>query len=288
MASTPGPGRSTHLPDFVGIGALKAGTSYLDAMLRSHPQTCMPAAVTEVEFFSRHHERGPAWYEAQFCRCGAPVRGEVSPQYLFDEACPERIADLLPHARLILSVRDPVLRAYSQYKHWVQEMAFTGSFEDYLCEHPGAVERGMYFRLLSRYLRRFGREQLLVVVFEDMVTHPRQVLAQVYAFVGVDPAFVPADVDAPVNRSGVPRFHRAYVRSKEVSRWMQDRGGGKLVAVAKRSGVGRRLQTTSPGPASFAPLPPSAASDLALTYADDVASLSDFLGRDLSTVWSAA
>jgi hypothetical protein len=285
MAAAAGAGRAPRLPDFVGIGALKAGTSYLDAMLRSHPQTCMPA--TEVEYFSRHHGRGPAWYEAQFCRCDAPVRGEVSPQYLFDEASPGRIADLLPHARLLVSVRDPVLRAYSQYKHWVQETAFPGSFEDYLGQHPGAVERGMYFRHLSRYLLRFRREQVLVVVFEDMVRHPRQVLAEVYAFVGVDPAHVPPAVDAAVNRSGVPRFHRAYVRAKGVSRWLQDRRAGKLVAVAKRSGVGRILQTEPPAPAAFAPLAPASARALAVTYAEDVASLSELLGRDLSTLWSA-
>jgi hypothetical protein len=276
------------LPSFVGIGALKAGTSYLDAMLRSHPQTCMPTSVKEVEYFNRHHGRGPGWYEAQFCRCSALARGEVSPQYLFDPACPDRIADLLPGAQLVVSVRDPVQRAYSQYKHWVQETAYEGSFDDFLSDHPGAVGRGMYFELLSRYLDRFPREQLLVVVFEDMVKNPTDVLSEVYEFVGVDPSHVPAEVEAPVNASGVPRFHGAYVRAKEVSSWMRDRRGGRLVALAKRTGVGRLLQSPAPDPPSFPPLPVATAGELARTYADDVASLSGFLGRDLSAVWPAA
>ena len=247
----------------------------------------MPANVKEVEYFNRHHGRGPGWYEAQFCRCQAKARGDVSPQYLFDPACPDRIADLLPGAKLVVSVRDPVQRAYSQYKHWVQETAYSGTFDDFLSDHPGAVGRGMYFELLSRYLDRFPAEQLLVVVFEEMVEHPTEVLPQVFAFVGVDPSYVPAGVGTPVNTSGVPRFHGAYVRAKGLSNWMRDRRAGRLVALAKRSGVGRLLQAPTSDVPPFPPLPVATARDLARTYADDVAALSQFLGRDLSAVWSA-
>ncbi|MEN3314762.1 MAG: hypothetical protein V7605_996 [Acidimicrobiaceae bacterium] len=285
MPTTPAPGRSLRLPDFLGIGALKAGTSYLETMLRSHPETCMPAAGTELEFFNRHYQRGPAWYAAQFCRCEAPVRGEVSPPYLFDPASPQRIADLLPEVRLLVSVRDPVQRAYSQYKHWVQVTAYPGSFDDFISDHPGAVERGMYFELVSRYLERFRREQLLVVVFEDMVRCPAEVLPQVYAFVGVDPSYVAEAADDAVNASGVPRFHRAYVRAQEVSHMLSDHGAGKLVALAKRTGVARLLKSSTSAPPPFTPLSPATAADLARTYAGDVASLSELLGRDLAAVW---
>jgi len=288
VPTTPVPGRSLRLPDFLGIGALKAGTSYLETMLRAHPETCMPATGTELQYFNRHYGRGPSWYEAQFCRCQAPVRGEVSPPYLFDPASPQRVADLLPDVRLIVSVRDPVLRAYSQYKHWVQVTAYRGSFDDFLADHPGAIDRGKYFELVSRYLERFRREQLLVVVFEDMVRCPTEVLPEVYAFVGVDPSFVASSAEDAVNASGVPRFHRAYVRAQEVSRMLSDRGAGKLVALAKRTGAARVLKSSTSGTAPFAPLPPSTAADLARTYADDVGSLSELLGRDLAAVWPTA
>ena len=68
------------LPDFLAIGALKAGTTYLDSMLRDHPDLCLPATVKEVEFFTRHYDRGPAWYARRFAGCGSGRAGEVSPQ----------------------------------------------------------------------------------------------------------------------------------------------------------------------------------------------------------------
>jgi len=273
------------LPDFLGIGALKAGTSYLDAMLRDHPQTWLPPRLKEVEFFNRHYERGPEWYEQQFRGSQGRVRGEVSPQYLFDGRVAGRIHALIPEARLIVSVRDPVQRAYSQYKHWVQETGYRRSFDDFLAEHPGAVDRGRYLALLDPYLQLFAREQILVIVFEELVDQPQATMEQVYRFVGVDAAHVPGPSDEAVNASGSPRFHGSYVAVKRVTRWLQDRGATSVIAAAKRTGLGRVFRP-SDDPPDFAPLPPATARSLAETYADDVAALSAFLGRDLGLLWS--
>lgn len=275
------------LPDFLGIGALKAGTSYLEDMLRSHPGISMPVSTKGLEYFSRHYERGPDWYAAQFSPANKAVMGEVSPQYLFDPRCPARIAELLPRARLVVSVRDPIARAYSQYKHWMQVTAYKGSFDDYLIEHPGVMERGRYFELLSRYLELFDREQLYVLVFEELVQRPAEVLPEVYAFIGADPSYVPAHAEAPIHSSYSPRFRRAHAGAKRLSRWLRDRGAGRLAAQAKSSVVGRILQTPTADRARFGALPPPTAARLADAYAPDVASLSELLGRDLSVVWPA-
>jgi len=271
------------LPDFLGIGALKAGTTYLDAMLRSHPETCMPAGLKEVEFFNRHYERGPQWYEQKFRGCGGRVRGEVSPQYLFDAGAAARIAALLPAARLVLTVRDPVERAYSQYKHWVQETAYRGSFDSFLVDHPGAVERGRYFALLRPYLDCFARDQVLIVVFDDLVQRPVPTMQEVYGFVGVDPRHVPPAADEAMNVSGSPRFHGAYVAAKRVSRWLHDKGGSSIVAATKVAGVARVFRPRQ-GAGGVAP-PPDSARRLAETYADDVAALSGLVDRDLAGLW---
>ncbi len=276
---------AAHLPDFLGLGALKAGTSYLDAMLRDHPATWLPPAVKEVEFFNRHYDRGPEWYEQQFRGADGRACGEVSPQYLFDGRVAGRIRDLVPDARLIVSVRNPVHRAYSQYKHWVQETAYRGSFEDFLREHPGAVERGRYLSLLRPYLDQFPREQILVIVFEDLVSRPADTIGAVYRFIGVDPGHRPAGAEQAVNVSGSPRFHRSYVATKRVSRWLQDRGGAGVIAAGKRLGVNRVFRSTDGAP-DFAPLLPAAERSLADAYADDVVALSAFLGRDLGPLWS--
>ncbi|MGI8777099.1 MAG: sulfotransferase family protein [Acidimicrobiales bacterium] len=287
------------LPDFLGIGALKAGTSYLDAMLRGHPEVGLPPAVKEVEFFNRHFDRGSEWYTRQFRGAEDRVRGEISPQYLFDARAAGRIRDLVPDVRLIVSVRNPVERAYSQYKHWAQETAYRGSFEDFLTDHPGAVARGRYLPQLRPYLDRFSREQILVIVFEELVGRP-DTMAAVYRFIGADPQYreepsgqkgrsspppQPPRAAQAVNVSAPPRFHGSYVASKRVSRWIQDRGGTRIIAAAKRAGIDRVFGSKGEGPA-FAPLLPDTARRLADTYAGDVDALSRFLGRDLGPMWS--
>jgi len=273
------------LPDFLVIGALKAGTTYLDELLRDHPELCLPATVKEVEFFTRHYDRGPAWYARRFAKCGSRRAGEVSPQYLSDPRCPARIHELLPDARLLVSLRDPVQRAYSQYKHWVQVSGYGGDFEQYLTDHPGAIDEGRYFDLLSRYLELFPAERLHTVVFEDLLGQPVQVMKGVFHFLGVDTHYTPPSLGA-ANVSTRPRFHRSYVRAKRVSRWLNDRrAGGRIVGWAKRTGAVRVFgERKSDG---FGPLTPAAAARLRDEYRDDVAMLSRLLDRDLPTAWGS-
>ncbi len=273
------------LPGFLGIGSLKAGTTYLDAMLRDHPQLSLPAAIKEVEFFNRHHARGPGWYRQQFRGCSGRMRGEVSPQYLFDPTVPGRISELIPEARLLVSVRDPVRRAYSQYKHWVQETGYGQSFDQFLIDHPGAVERGRYFSCLRPYLESFDRDQILVLVFDDLIGEPLATMQRVYAFLGVDADHAPAAAGQPVYASAPPRFHQGYVAAKRVSRRFHQWGLAGVVATGRRAGLGRAFRPSGREP-SFAVLPPDTARRLADGYADDVASLSGLLGRDLSALWS--
>lgn len=271
------------LPDFLGIGALKAATTYLDALLRRHPELCLPAALKEVQFFNRYFNRGVDWYSALFRACGARRPGEVSPQYLFDPECPARIARVLPDVKLLVSVRDPVQRAYSQYKHWVEERGYLKPFEDFLEEHPQAVERGEYFRSTSRYLDLFPRERMHFVVAEELVTDPAPVLTDVFDFLGVGPGPVPATVEGPRNVSTIPRFHGAYVRTKQVTRLLYRVGGARVVDTAKRLGAEQLFRAG--GKAGFSPLDPETAARLAEHYADDVSSLSRLLDRDLSRYW---
>lgn len=273
------------LPDFVGLGALKAGTSYLDAMLRSHPALSLPLHVKEVEFFNRHHNRGAAWYEKQFAADTGRPRGEVSPQYLHDAECAARIRDANAAAKLIVSVRDPIARAYSQYRHWVRETGYRSDFATFLDQHPGAVQRSRYFAALQPYRELFPEAQLHVVVFEDMVSKPEPVLREIYGFLGVDDAHLPAEVHTAVNSSDAVRFPRLYVRTKRVTRWLYAHGAGRTVGWLKGSAPAALL--TRPGGTVDAtvPIPAGLAARLKAEFRADTAQLSDYLGRDLLSLW---
>jgi hypothetical protein len=193
------------------IGAQKAGTTALYAYLRWHPGITGPS-WKEVSFFDRHWWRGEAWYRGQFpIRAGSRLVGEASPSYLFHPLAPERARALVPDAKLIALVRDPVDRAYSQYQHEVALGREPLSFEDALAAEEertrGEAERlaadprawsrawwdhtyaarGLYAEQLERWLAAFPREQLLVVATEELGERPAETYASVLAFLGAAP-----------------------------------------------------------------------------------------------------
>lgn len=199
------------LPDFLVIGAQKAGTTALYAYLRWHPGITGPS-WKEVSFFDRHWWRGEAWYRGQFpVRTAGRLVGEASPSYLFHPLAPERVRALVPDVRLIALLRDPVARAYSHYQHEVALGREPLSFEDALAAEEertrGEVERivadprafsrawwdhtyaarGRYAEQLERWLEVFPREQLLVIRSEDLGERPGETYASVLAFLGAAP-----------------------------------------------------------------------------------------------------
>ena len=105
------------LPDFLGIGAQKAGTTYLYSLLSEHPQVFL-SSPKELHFFSLHYQKGLAWYQDQF-KFAATDKccGEITPYYMFHPLASKRIRKHLPNVKLIVLLRDPVERALSQFFH---------------------------------------------------------------------------------------------------------------------------------------------------------------------------
>ena len=199
------------LPDVLVIGAQKAGTTALYAYLRWHPGITGPS-WKEVSFFDRHWWRGEAWYRGHFpLRAGERLVGEASPSYLFHPLAPERARSVVPDAKLIALVRNPVDRAYSHYQHEVALGREPLSFEDALAAEEertrGEVERlvadprafspawwghtyvarGRYAEQLERWLAVFPRGQLLVVATEELGERPAQTYARILRFLGAAP-----------------------------------------------------------------------------------------------------
>jgi hypothetical protein len=201
------------LPDFLILGAQKAGTTALYAYLRRHPGITGPS-WKEVSFFDRHYARGEAWYRGNFpnkLRARGGLVGEASPSYVFHPLGPERVRGLVPEAKLIVLVRNPVDRAFSHYQHEVALGREPLSFEEALEAEDerlrGEVERmladpryfshawwnytyqarGRYAEQLERWLEVFPREQLLIVPSEDLGSDPAGTYGRVLEFLGAPP-----------------------------------------------------------------------------------------------------
>jgi hypothetical protein len=203
------PGRGV-LPGCVILGAQKAGTSSLFDYLAQHP-AILPAARKEVHFFDLNHRRGTDWYRSFFRGNGDGIGLEATPYYLFHPAVPARLKALLPEARLIVLLRDPVERANSHYWHArkrgleplelaaaldVEEDRLRGEEERLLAEpgyasfahrHQSYRARGLYARQIDRWLQHFPREQFLFLKAETLFADPAAVLPRVLDFLGAPP-----------------------------------------------------------------------------------------------------
>ncbi len=213
------------LPDFLLIGAQKAGTTSLYAYLVAHPDV-RAAARKEVHYFdlgfTRGAELGEGWYRSMFplrarlaleqrATHGGPVlTGEASPYYLFHPMAPQRAAALVPDARLLVLVRDPVERAWSHYRHEVaagrepldlaaaldaEPQRLAGAEEDLRAgvdSEPtrahrrfAYVGRGRYAEQLCAWLGHFPRDQVLVLTAEDLFERPEPTWQAAVDFLGL-------------------------------------------------------------------------------------------------------
>jgi len=212
------------LPNLVVIGAMKCATTSLHHYLDLHPQIAM-ARERGLDFFLEDRfGRGVEWYAAQFR--DAPLRGDTSPRYTndpLDAGVPERMAAVLPNARLVYVVRDPVERIVSHYTHYVAAGYEDRSLEQALGGLDGAPERNpyvcrsLYRRQLDRYLGVYPLERIRVIHYEDLRDRRRETLAELFRFLGVDPAFEHPAFDRVHHRTAAKR------RPSRFGRWLGER-----------------------------------------------------------------
>ena len=227
---------AARLPNFVVVGAAKCGTTSLWQYLAQHPDVFLPTRRKELHHFAaddvRASSAGPGdgravedlcatWdeYVAQFAEAGDEAAvGDVSPSYFAYPRSADAIRDRLGRPRIVLILRDPVQKAFSQYSHLLRDGRETLPFWEALAAEPerrakgyGAlwryVESGRYAEPTQHFLDVFGRDHVLVLFFEDLVREPAVTMRQLFAFLGVDPE-VPVDTSGVFNRSGAPRSRR--------------------------------------------------------------------------------
>lgn len=195
------------LPQFIVIGAVKAATTWIKAQLAANPAIFIPGP--EPHYFSREFGRGLEFYRTFFAEAAPGViLGEKSADYLAHPHAPSRIHDLLPQVPLVAQLRNPVERAYSDYKMLFRRGTLAGPPERYLttpdCSHPRLLLDGLYGLHLSRWFDHFPSEQLLVILFEEVRAQPRQTVRRVCDHIGAPDYFSEAIADHRVNDGAAP------------------------------------------------------------------------------------
>lgn len=177
-------------PTAIGIGAQKCASSWIHAVLAAHPQAAV-AREKELDFFSYYYDRGYRWYESLFDEASpATVHFENSPSYFHDPRTPERVRAYDPQMKILLLLRDPVERAYSNHLHEVIKGHIPNlSFEEGLANNPSYLDQSRYGTHLSRWLDVFPAGQVQVMLAENIKADPAGQARRVYEFLGIDPEF---------------------------------------------------------------------------------------------------
>jgi hypothetical protein len=268
------------LPTFVIVGAMRSGTTSLARHLGAHPEVFM-AEEKEVHFFDRHWALGPDWYRGRFARVSAErMVGEATPAYLYHPDVPARMADLLPEARLIAILRNPVDRAYSHY--WLQRglrrerRGFAEAIEEEDREGPvpeaeyAYLGCSLYLPQLQRMEAHFPRTSLLVLLFEELQQDPGALYQTSCRFLGIDQDYAPPDLGRLMNPYRDYRSLRLRLYTRKPPPTLLKRALARLNTV---------------GGSSYPPLDPALQEELSRRFDGPNAALAEWLGRDLS-VWA--
>jgi hypothetical protein len=285
------------LPTFFLVGAMKAGTTSLYQYLNAHPKIFM-SPTKEPNYFCKDFtaqsadRRGRITLWSDYVRLFEAARdetaiGEASVVYLGSRCAAQEIHQALPNSRILILLRDPVERAYSQYlNEWkwnYDHGSFRKAFEHNrsLAEPLGWVgpqphiELGMYHDQVKRYLDVFGPDQVRVYLFDDLKRDVRSLISSVYNFLGVDPSFWSDSFYIRFNTSAKPRFVRFdQMLVEPISR--------RLLAPATRAKLReglRRIYYQGKPP----PLDPEDREFLKTIFRDDILKLQGLIDRDLSS-----
>jgi hypothetical protein len=277
------------LPNLLIIGAQKCGTTSLHAYLDLHPDVNM-AAEKELDFFieDRAWRRGVDWYAARFA-ADAAVRGEASPNYTgwpVWDGVPERASAVVPGARLVYLVRDPIERIESHYLQRRLQDGARGEIADVLGDigdpHNLFVARSRYATQLERWLEHFPQERLLVLSAEELRDARHAAVAAVLAHVGLDDAIDPALLDAEHHRSDDKAelgAGAARLRGSAAGRMLE------AVPARVRAPVTRRLRAALSHPVARQELPADLRARLVELLAPEAARLRTLTGRSFEG-WS--
>lgn len=269
------------LPNFLIVGAEKAGTTTLASMLAEHPEVFM-CDPKEPQFFTHHKwDRGLRWYERLFDGAdGYKAIGEASPAYTWAPEsieAPKRIYECLGEIKYLYIVRDPVERMISHYRHalhfrWIPDGT---SFEAALDLHGGLKDCSRYFYQIEQYLPYTRQEQWHIVVLEELTENHHNVAKEMFRFLKIDETTPPQlhseNVSDKKRRPPILIEHLKSIKHympDSVVRW------GKHLTYK----LGKRIER------------PDISEDLRDALMEelkpDIQKLSDFCGKDFRAIWN--
>lgn len=268
-------------PTFLFVGPDKAGSSWLYHILSKHPDCFVPPAK-DIYYFDRYYYKGLDWYWSHFRDApqSAVALGELSHDYLFSRNTAERIRKVLPEAAILICLRNPIDRSVSQFQYMRRGGEVGNDFWKAVEAHPKIVDNSRYLANVRNYVELFGRAQVHLLVFDDLVADARAFGQDVLVRLGLR-----LDVDLPyqdrVREAGM-------ARSAALSRSLK--AGANLARLLGLSNIVGRVKHSRAAGLAYREMKPeervrlSADDKMRLwgIFAPEIPELSRLVGRDLS------
>jgi hypothetical protein len=286
--------------DFIGVGASRSGTTWLARCLSEHPDICIPRRK-ELQFFHDDYEyqRGIRHYISHFNKCHqTQKKGEFTPGYFVDHRVAERIAYHFPGTKILLLLRNPVDRAYSEYFYNRARGSDTDiDFEAAALHnalHSRYYQRGLYYHNLQPFLELFPRNQIGIFLYDDLENNPQQFLQEVFTFLEVGKTFQPETLTTYINTSPahsntlyVPWFNHAMQQARRVRNLptikpIGDAARAIGLTQLMRKAMRANYRHVGTHAEQKPPLAEGAREQLFRHFQNDIAALEQELNRDLS------
>ncbi len=282
--------------DFIGIGAPRSATSWIANVLRAHPQICI-SEPKEVRYFNRYmmpvgplknnqnsnFDKDLDWYFRRFSHAKpGQILGEISPIYLSDPEAPAAIKACFPKTKLIVSLRNPIDRAFSFYKlHRGNSLIDDISFADALAQESVYIETGLYARLLQRYLEHFDQNQICILLFEKLIADPGTEFLRIFEFLGITPM---KNVDFSSYRTNKSATRRSTILHKFAFNFSQrliDAGMTKFLVTLRALGAHKLFNVFNYAPALNGEIGEPERHYLAAAFRADIQQLETMFNLDL-------
>ena len=275
--------------DFLGIGVQKAGTTWLFQCLMEHPgiHGAMTTNNKELNFFNHNYEKGYAWYHRRFT-FGPWKMGEYSTLYFPDKNVPARVYRYNPDIKLILSLRNPVDRAYSQHRHEIRRDHIPESlyrFGEALKYNPTYIEQGRYATHLEYWLKFFDLHKIHIILYDEIVSQPAAVLKKLFTFLDLDSDFQPSLQETKQNVAHIYRSRALFRLMSRTSKWLHRYMGRRGIEVIRATKIPSRLRTFNEVDFHETLVPPLSEDELKCLrneFNDDIERLETLVGKDLA------
>lgn len=274
----------TGLPDFFAVGPPRTATTWLHRVLTG--QVNLPRVVKEPRFFDLRYAKGLDWYRTHFQPIvpGLPV-GEIAATYFYSVEARQRISKLIPDAKIICTLRDPVQRLYSLYRIKSASGAIRCSFREAIGRDRELIESNRYLFHLNGWIDLFGKDRVLVLINERLFRDPEEHLGALCRFVGIAPFTLDPAMLTPENASDVlptPAFGRWTDLAVKVGAALNTNSYARTLAVVRKLRVNKWFLKDVP----YAPPPldRELAAELHERMRPEVEALEALLNTDLS-IW---